>query len=255
MHHPLDHLEDLLDEAADLLRQAQRVTVLTGAGISAESGVPTFRGSDGLWEGHRITEVATPEGFEADPDLVWRFYNQRRAGLLNVSPNPGHRVLVEMERRWAERFSLITQNVDGLHRRAGSSRVFEVHGRLSHVRCTKCPYAADRGLETLPDLPKCPACGALLRPDIVWFGEHLPQNIWDAAEKASENCSCFLVIGTSAVVYPAAGLIRLAKKAGASVIEVNLERTAASYQADVSLLGRSGELLPQVFERLGEGQR
>lgn len=239
-----------LEHAAAILAGADRVAVLTGAGVSAESGLATFRGAGGLWEGHRVEEVATPFAFQRNPAMVWRFYNARRANLRTVSPNPGHHALVAMEKRWGERFTLITQNVDGLHRAAGSKRVLELHGNLSRVRCTACEKITDRGGETLADLPECPDCGKLLRPDIVWFHEMLPPDIWQAAEEAALSCQCFLVAGTSAVVYPAAGLIEMARSAGASVIEVNLERTAASAGGTVSLYGPSGAILPELLDRL-----
>lgn len=250
MHHPVDP-PDALARAAELLQGASRVAVLTGAGVSAESGVATFRGQGGLWEGHAVTEVATPEAFAADAALVWRFYNQRRDAVRTVRPNPGHVALAEMERRWGpERFTLCTQNIDGLHHAAGSTRVLELHGRLSRVRCTACAYLADRPGEVLPELPRCPDCGQLLRPDIVWFGEMLPARVWAEAEQEARRCDVFLVVGTSAVVFPAAGLILSARARGARVIEVNLERTGASAEAEVSLLGPSGQLLPELVKRL-----
>lgn len=252
MHHPIESdREHALTHAADLLRRADRIAVLTGAGVSAESGVATFRGAGGLWEGHRVEEVATPEAFARNPALVWRFYNLRRAALLTVQPNAGHHALAEMEKRWgSDRFALCTQNIDGLHQRAGSQHVLELHGRLSAIKCSNCDYKADKPGEELPEMPRCPDCGELTRVDVVWFGEALPQDVWREAAEASAMCSCFLVVGTSAIVYPAAGLIGLAKKAGASVIEFNLEETVASHQCDVSLFGPSGELLPEVLRRL-----
>jgi NAD-dependent deacetylase len=167
MHPPVDDndLAASLARAADGLRRAGRVAVLTGAGVSAESGVPTFRGAGGLWEGRRVEEVATPHAFRRDPALVWRFYNARRAALRAVRPNPGHHALAALEERWGERFTLITQNVDGLHRAAGSRRVLELHGNLARVRCSRCGHVEDRGGEELPDLPRCGECGQLLRPD------------------------------------------------------------------------------------------
>jgi len=232
-----------------MLRQAERVAVLTGAGISAESGLPTFRGAGGLWEGHRVEDVATPMAFHRDPSLVWRFYNARRAGLRKVQPNAGHHALVKLEERLGGlRFTLITQNVDGLHRAAGSKQVVELHGSLARVRCTGCWAIADRGQEELPELPRCGQCGELLRPDIVWFHEALPGDVWNQA--AARACQCFLVIGTSGIVYPAAGLVELARGVEARVIEVNLERTPASDLADVSLLGPSGHVLPRLLEQL-----
>jgi NAD-dependent deacetylase len=253
MHHGLDEDEadSRLTEAAAMLRSASRVACLTGAGVSAESGVPTFRGAGGLWEGHRVEDVATPEAFARDPALVWRFYNLRRGALAKVEPNDGHRALAALERRWGSALTLATQNIDGLHQRAGSRNVLELHGRLSRVRCTGCRYLADRPGEALPDLPRCPECGSLLRVDVVWFGEMLPGAVLMAAERAAEECDVLLVVGTSAVVYPAAGMIGLARSAGARVIEVNLEETAASAAADVSLFGPSGRLLPELARRLG----
>lgn len=239
-----NHLDGALDQAARLLRQADSVAVLTGAGISAESGLATFRGAGGLWEGQRVEDVATPRAFERDPELVWRFYNLRRANLRTVKPNPGHHALVELEKRVAE-FTLITQNVDGLHQAAGSQRVLEIHGAIRRVRCLGCGLIEDRGTEALPDLPTC-ACGAPLRPDVVWFEESLPYGIWRAAEEAVRSCQCLLVIGTSAVVYPAAGLVMQAKENAAAVIEVNLTATDASRLADVCLHGPSGRILPAL---------
>jgi NAD-dependent deacetylase len=252
MHPPVDpDLDEALERAAGLLRGAERVAVLTGAGISAESGLATFRGAGGLWEGHRVEDVATPEAFRRDPELVWRFYNLRRANLATVRPNPGHLALVALEGRLGpDRFTLVTQNVDGLHRTAGSRNVLEIHGTLTRVRCTRCPLAEDRGAEPLGDLPRCSACGGLLRPAVVWFHEALPEDVWQQAEAAVERCQCFLVVGTSAVVYPAAGLIGLALAAGAHVLEVNLAATDASRHAHVRLCGPSGQVLPRLIQML-----
>jgi NAD-dependent deacetylase len=253
VHDPLEveNLRETLERAADNLRPARRVAVLTGAGISAESGLSTFRGAGGLWEGHRVEEVATPSAFQRRPDLVWRFYNARRASLGQARPNPGHHALVRLEERLGEGdFALVTQNVDGLHRAAGSRRVLELHGSLRRVRCTGCGRVEDRGAEPLAEMPRCAACDALLRPDVVWFEEPLPEDVWAEAAAAARRCECFLVAGTSAVVYPAANLIPLARARGAKVVEVNLERTAASALADVSLLGPSGEVLPRLIEML-----
>jgi NAD-dependent deacetylase len=243
-----------LDRAAGWLRLAGRVCVLTGAGVSAESGVPTFRASDGLWEGHRIEDVASPEGFDRDPALVWNFYNARRANVATVKPNPGHYALVKLEERWPDDFTLATQNVDGLHRAAGSRNVLEVHGSLHRTRCLGCGTVANRGLEPLGPAPECPKCHGALRPDIVWFGEALPEDIWEAAMMAAYSCDVLLVVGTSAVVHPAASLIPIAKRGrspGAKVIEVNLTETEASRLADVGLYGHSGQVLPKLVERLG----
>ena len=256
---PAPELDQALRRAAAVLAQAGSVAVLTGAGVSAESGVPTFRAADGLWEGHRIEEVATPFGFQRDPKLVWRFYNARRENVGRVKPNPGHVALAKLEERLGECFTLVTQNVDGLHRLAGNRRVLEIHGSLYRTRCLGCAKVEDRGLEPLGELPECPHCAGRLRPDIVWFHEALPEDVWDAALHAAATCDVLLVVGTSAVVYPAASLIPVAKRRSewdpvngpATVIEVNLTRTEASEQADIGLYGKSGEILPRVFELLG----
>ena len=246
-----------LDHAAALLRTATRVAVLTGAGVSAESGVPTFRAADGLWEGHRIEDVATPTGFARDPDLVWQFYNARRAGVAAVTPNPGHYALAELERRFGDRFALVTQNVDGLHQASGSQRVLEIHGSLRRTRCLNCGEVQDRGLEPLGPRPLCPTCGGQLRPAIVWFNESLPEDIFEAATVAAHECDVFMVVGTSAVVYPAADLIPVAKghrdykSTPGKIIECNLARTEASRLANITITGPSGVTLPQLLALIG----
>jgi NAD-dependent deacetylase len=252
-----DDFDRDLARAADALRAAARVCVLTGAGVSAESGVPTFRASDGLWEGHRIEDVASPMGFERDPRLVWDFYSARRANVRTVQPNPGHDALVRLEARYGDRFALVTQNVDGLHRVAGTRNLLEIHGSLSRTRCTGCGEVIDRGLDPLPELPHC-QCGAMLRPDIVWFYEDLPADVWRAARTAAEACDVLHVVGTSAVVHPAASLVPLAKRRSdwdpdlspATVVEINMTRTEASHLADVGLYGLSGEILPRLVHQL-----
>jgi NAD-dependent deacetylase len=250
MHPAVDHhWEEELGAAAELVRPARQLAVLTGAGVSAESGVATFRGAGGLWEGQRLEDVATPMAFRRDPAVVWRFYNARRAGLRQAAPNPAHFALVQLEGRLGPGFTLVTQNVDGLHQRAGSRNVLEIHGSIARVRCTGCGRKEDRGSEPLDDLPRC-ACGALLRPDVVWFHEMLPQDVWLAAESAIQRCDCLLVVGTSAVVYPAAGLIDQAHAAGSRVIEVNLVPSAARRSVDVGLYGPAGQVLPKLVERL-----
>lgn len=249
-----DELDRELARAADALRSAARVCVLTGAGISAESGVPTFRASDGLWEGHRIEDVASPFGFERDPRLVWDFYNARRANVRTVRPNAGHHALTRLEARWGDRFAVVTQNVDGLHRVAGTKNLFEIHGSLYRTRCTGCGEVTDRGLDPLPDLPHC-HCGAMLRPDIVWFYENLPVDVWEAAQVAASGCDVLLVVGTSAVVHPAASLIPIAKRTnlpGATVVEVNMTQTEASHLADIGLYGPSGQILPKLVDLLDQ---
>jgi len=252
MHPPIEPFpfEEALEHAVRLLKPAKKVAVLTGAGISAESGLATFRGNGGLWEGHRVEDVATPRAFERDPGLVWRFYNLRRSNLATVQPNAGHLALVELEQRLGSNFTLVTQNVDGLHQAAGSRNVLEIHGTLRRVRCSRCTRITDRSTQTLAELPRCEQCDGMLRPDVVWFEEALPEDVWQCATDAVAQCDCLLVVGTSAVVYPAAGLIDLARAAGANVIEVNLQRSAASERVDVVLLGPSGTSLPELIKRL-----
>lgn len=241
------------ERAATALRKANRVAILSGAGASAESGVPTFRASDGLWEGHRIEDVATPAGFRRDPVLVWEFYNLRREAVSKVCPNAGHLALAELERRMPDRFALITQNIDGLHQRAGSKNVLELHGSLARTRCTslRCDTTEDRGFEPLGERPLCPHCGGFLRPDVVWFTEALPPAVWQKAERAASECDVLIVVGTSAVVYPAASLIPIAQQGNnAIVIECNLVRTDASGHADIGLYGPSGQTLPRLLAML-----
>jgi NAD-dependent deacetylase len=247
-----EELDAAISKAADLLRPARRVAVLTGAGVSAESGIPTFRAADGLWEGHRIEDVASPYGFRRDPKLVWTLYGGRRANVATAKPNPGHAALVALEDRWGPDFTLVTQNVDGLHQDAGNRRVLEIHGSLRRTLCLSCREVNDRGLVPLGDAPLC-ECGGRLRPDIVWFGEGLPVDIWEEAQIKASECDVLLVVGTSAVVHPAASLIPIARRTrtpGAKVIEVNMARTEASFLADVGLYGPSGQVLPRLVERL-----
>jgi NAD-dependent deacetylase len=235
-----------MQQAREWLKEASSVAALTGAGISAESGIPTFRGAGGLWRQFRAEDLATPEAFARDPRLVWEWYDWRRGLIAQAEPNAGHRALAELERRVA-RFTLITQNVDGLHDRAGSRNVLKVHGDIWIVRCTACGREWRDDRTPLPDLPPRCDCGGLLRPGVVWFGEPLPAQVWQEAEAAVRGAGVLLVIGTAAVVYPAAGLVPLAKAAGARVIEINLDATPFSGDVDRSLRGRAGELLPELI--------
>ena len=229
------------------IRDASRVAALTGAGISAESGIPTFRGSGGLWRHYRPEDLATPEAFARDPLLVWQWYDWRRCLIAKAVPNPGHEALAELERAREGLFTLITQNVDGLHDRAGSRGLLKLHGDIWQVRCISCGAESRDERTPLPELPPRCGCGGLLRPGVVWFGEPLPGETWVRAEQAAEAAEVFLVVGTSAAVYPAAGLAWLAKSAGAKVIEINPDATDLSPAADLSLRGKSGELLPQLI--------
>jgi NAD-dependent deacetylase len=235
-----------LFQAREWLTQANSVAVLTGAGISAESGVPTFRGAGGLWKDYKPEDLATPEAFARDPRLVWEWYDSRRQAIAKAQPNAAHRALVEIEKR-KPRFTLITQNVDGLHDLAGSGKILKLHGDIWRILCTQCGANFPNRRVPLPKLPPHCACGGMARPGVVWFGEPLPEGMMKEAEHAVAAAQVFLVIGTSAVVYPAAGLIPFAKQAGARVIEINLEETAYSATVDCALQGLAGELLPQLL--------
>jgi NAD-dependent deacetylase len=227
-----------VEEIRQLLWDAKSIAALTGAGISAESGIPTFRGDGGLWREFRAEDLATAEAFERDPQLVWDWYRWRRELIAKAEPNAGHHALVKLENQSA-RFTLITQNVDGLHERAGSRNMVRLHGSIWEERCSLCAKPAT-GL--------CLMCRALTRPGVVWFGEALDPGVWDNAQKAVESAGVLLVIGTSAVVYPAAFLVPLAKQSGATVVEINPEETPMSSSADYSLRGPAGEILPQLIE-------
>jgi NAD-dependent deacetylase len=234
------------------IRASSRIAVLTGAGVSAESGLPTFRSADhsfesgqALWSRYRPEDLATPEAFERDPELVWEFYAMRRLKAGEVKPNSGHAALVELERHVAH-FTLITQNVDGLHQKAGSTGVIELHGNITRVRCSRgCGVYSE--WETHSGIvPRCPNCGELLRPDVVWFGEMLPQAELENALAAARASQLFFSIGTSSVVQPAASLALVAKQHGAKVVEINMEETALTPLADTFLRGKSGEILPEL---------
>jgi NAD-dependent deacetylase len=249
----------MLREVAEMLRGARALTVLTGAGMSAESGVPTFRGHEGLWRSFRPEDLATPEAFARDPELVWEWYRWRRDRIAAAYPNDGHHALARLEARVAD-FVLVTQNVDGLHLAAGSRTIIELHGNIWRVRCTREPFrvwdqrprerAAVRPAPSDPAhpgscVPRCD-CGARLRPDVVWFGEGLDPSDLERAFAAARRCDVLLVVGTSSVVYPAAALPAAAREAGARVVEINVEATPLSAAADIVLRGRCGEILPAL---------
>ncbi len=239
-----------------LLSAADSVCVLTGAGISRESGVPTFRGEDGLWRRYRAEDLATPEAFARDPVLVWEWYAWRRELISRARPNAAHLALVSMEERIASRpngrFTLVTQNVDGLHERAGSRNVLRLHGSIWRLRCSRCgAEGEDRRVPLHPLPPRCdrPGCSGLLRPAVVWFGESLPDYEWMQAARAADHADVFLVVGTSALVYPAASLPWAAKRSGARLVEINPDPTPLSDLADCVFRGPASEILGALRNR------
>ncbi len=231
-----------LEEIIDLIKRGGRLTVLTGAGISAESGLRTFRDAGGLWEGHSIEEVATPQGFRANPELVHRFYNARRGHLLTVQPNAAHRALAELEEKLGGRFTLITQNVDDLHERAGARRVLHMHGEILKARCARCQEVFSWRVD-LSIADRCGRCGGALRPHVVWFGE--PPFFMEHQIPAALEAEVFASIGTSGVVYPAAGFVAEARRHGALTLEINLEPGANAPFFDAALIGRATEKVPE----------
>lgn len=240
----------MIARARERLAAAHSVCVLTGSGISAESGLPTFRGVNGLWRTYRVEELASPQGFARDPELVWTWYNERRAAHRSATPNAAHFALAALEAGHSD-FTLATQNVDSLHVRAGSQNVLELHGHLREARCDRC------GTRRLLDGPllahEIPHdCGGRFRPDIVWFGEALPDAAWDAAAAAAARADVVLVVGTSGMVNPAALLATRVPRPDAVVIEVNPEETLISRRADLALRGRASEILPQLVETASE---
>jgi len=240
-------MENAINHLKEALKNSRRVAVLTGAGVSAESGVPTFRGADGLWKNYQATDLGTPEAFGRDPELVWEFYNWRRGLIGQKACNPAHTALAELERLIPD-FTLITQNVDGLHLLAGSRHLLEIHGNIWRVRCTRCGKEVLDRSPHMGHLPKCDACGGLMRPGVVWFGESLDPRILHQAVEAAEKCQIMLVVGTSSVVQPAASLAFTAKSGGAMLAEINLERTPNSDLMDIVLIGKAGEILSGLVE-------
>ena len=242
------------------LRSTRTVTVLTGAGISAESGLPTFREANiaaetgnALWSQYRPEDLATPDAFERNPELVWEFYAMRRLKNGQIQPNPGHAALVEME-RYIPNFTLITQNVDGLHQLAGSMIVIELHGNITRVKCSRGCSVFTEWDDRPGQVPTCPECGSKLRPDVVWFGEMLPKAGLEAAIESARNSEMFFSIGTSGLVQPAASLALLAKKNGALVVEINTEKTQLTENVDYFLKGKSGQVLPDLVREVWRSQ-
>lgn len=241
-------MPEIKPEILQALRDARHVFVLTGSGVSAESGVPTFReAQSGLWEQFDPHELATPEAFLRDPALVWRWYRWRRELVSKVDPNPAHFALAELEHR-VNRMTLVTQNVDGLHQRAGSSDVVEFHGNLFITRCfAEGTVSAD---ESRSAVPVCAACGGHLRPGVVWFGESIPEEALQIASAAAADCDVFLSVGTSSLVWPAAGLAEAAARNGATVIEINIDATPLSARSHFAVQGKAGEVLPELVNCL-----
>jgi NAD-dependent protein deacetylase/lipoamidase len=244
----------MYERIGQALRRATRVAVLTGAGVSAESGVPTFRDKQtGLWEKFDAAELATPFAFQRDPALVWGWYEWRRATVLSAEPNAAHRAIAALAERIPE-FTLITQNVDDLHERAGSPQVLHLHGELALPRCDAChqPHALAAGRPELPNAglriepPRCEGCGGRVRPGVVWFGESLPELTWLAAREAVRNCEVFLCCGTSGLVQPAASLTDIAVQAGAVTVQINTNATDLDNAVTFAVRGRAGEVLPEI---------
>ena len=237
------------------LRAARHIAVLTGAGVSAESGIPTFREAQvGLWAQYRPEDLATPEAFERNPRVVWDWYAWRGELVRRARPNPGHYALAEMQRRVSQ-FTLITQNVDGLHQLAGSTEVVELHGNLLRSKCSRENIVVDQRAATGETPPRCPRCGAYLRPDVVWFGEGLPPAALEAAAQAANTCDVFFSIGTSGLVEPAASLARAAWRRGAVVVEVNPAITPLTSRASFVLPGASGKILPALIQAVWQDRR
>jgi NAD-dependent deacetylase len=242
-------LDEAIKKAAEAIRAARQVMALTGAGVSKESGIPTFRDAlTGLWANYDPEKLATAEGFLSDPPLVWQWYDERRKAVQNVKPNAGHFALAELE-KLVPSLAVVTQNIDGLHAAAGTSRLIELHGNIKRIKCFDRGHQAESVPLGLPAPPKC-YCGSLLRPDVVWFGEMLPEKVLNEAFKLAEESDVILVIGTSGLVQPAASLPLLTRRAGGTVIEINPEDTPITGIAQIVLRGASAQVLPKLVESL-----
>ena len=233
----------MLEKIADKLKQSEKIIFVTGAGISQESGIPTFRGKDGLWRKYDPMKLATIDAFYEDPKLVWEWYEERRKNILAAKPNPGHIAIAELEKKKLVR--VLTQNIDGLHQRAGSKNVYELHGSIITIKCTSCDFK-DKISSSFSDLPPLCKCGSILRPDVVWFGESLPQDVWQATISEAISCDTMIVVGTSLAVSPANLLPVYAKQNGAILIEVNPEETAMSGTMDISIRSSAAKALPEL---------
>ena len=237
-------MDDKIIEAKEIIHNSSSITVLTGAGISAESGIPTFRGEQGFWRQQRPEDIAIPQAFSRDPKFVWEWYDLRRQTIKEARPNSGHYAIVDLQNQKSN-FSLITQNIDGLHQLAGSRHIIELHGNIWQIRCTKCGNVEENYEVPIKEIPpKCKKCRMLARPNVVWFGEMIPMAAIDRSLIAIEQCELMLIVGTSGVVEPAASMGLVAKQTGKIVIEVNLEPTVNSHLYDLTIHGNSGEILP-----------
>ena len=237
---------EINDSLIDTLKNSESIVFFTGAGISAESGIATFRGKEGLWNKFKPEELANFDAFMRNPELVWEWYNYRRRIVHEAKPNAAHLTIAEMQNHFKD-VTVVTQNVDNLHRRAGSKKIFELHGNIEKNYCINCKKDFNEELDFSSGVPKC-NCGGLIRPGVVWFGEFLPEDQYLGGEKAAMNAEVFFVVGTSAVVYPAAGLVYTAKASGATIVEINIEETEISSSVNYSYFGKAGEILPKIFE-------
>ena len=237
----------MFEQVRDVLRGAEKIVFVTGAGISQESGIPTFRGKDGLWRNYDAMQLATIDAFYDNPKLVWEWYTERRANIFQAKPNPGHDAIAELEKHC--KCAILTQNIDGLHQRAGSSDVYELHGSIVRIKCTVCDYVDDitGAFDELP--PRC-RCGEILRPDVVWFGEALPQDVWQKAIAHASTCDAMIIAGTSLVVSPANTLPMYAKQNGATLIEVNPEETVMSGDMDFVVRETSAVAMPKLIREV-----
>ena len=242
----------MFDIIKDKLKETKKIIFVTGAGISQESGIPTFRGKDGLWRKYDPMQLATIEAFYENPKLVWEWYEDRRGNILSARPNPGHIAMAEIEK--LKEVLIMTQNIDELHQKAGSSKVLELHGSIIRIKCTACNFQNDfeSKFEEIP--PKC-NCGAILRPDVVWFGEPLPQDVWREAMVESSKCDIMIIAGTSLVVSPANTLPIYAKQNNAMLIEINPEETIMSSQMDLSIRDTSSNVLPKLLSYIQSNQK
>jgi NAD-dependent deacetylase len=240
----------LFETITNKLKDAEKIVFVTGAGISQESGIPTFRGTDGLWRKYDPMQLATIDAFYDDPKLVWEWYEERRKNILQAKPNPGHFAIAELEKY--KKVTVLTQNIDGLHQRSGSTRVLELHGSIIRIKCTVCSYK-DNITSSFNELPpKCKSCNNILRPDVVWFGEPLPQDVWNQAISEANSCDVMIIAGTSLVVSPANTLPVYAKQNNALLVEVNPEETIMTFEMDFSLKMTSAKALPNLITIFGK---